>query len=147
MSYDRLLKQGLIKQYTASPREIQQLLSVAARDLNASARNLSEDPDWAFTMAYNAVLQASRALMLAEGYRPRGGEQHATVVEFIRENLGVPFVNQVNMFDQMRRKRHRVIYEVAGLVSKHEAEQTVEFAKEFVAQLFEIITRQKGLGL
>ncbi len=147
MSYDRLLKQGLIKPYSASPREIQQLLSVATRDLNASGRNLSEDPDWAYTMAYNAVLQASRALMLAEGYRPRGGEQHATVVEFIRENLGVSYVNQVNMFDQMRRKRHRVIYEVAGLVSKHEAEQTVEFAKSFVTQLTEIITRQKGLGL
>jgi uncharacterized protein (UPF0332 family) len=85
--------------------------------------------------------------MLAEGYRPRGGEQHATIVEFIRENLGASFTNQVNMFDQMRRKRHRVIYEVAGLVSKHEAEQTVEFAKGFVAQLSEIITRQKGLGL
>jgi hypothetical protein len=39
------------------------------------------------------------------------------------------------LFDQMRRKRQRVIYEVAGLVSKHEAEQTVEFAKGFVAEL------------
>ena len=66
MPYDRLLKQGLIKRYRASPIEIKQLLSVATRDLNASVRNLSEDPDWAFTMAYNAVLQASRALMLTD---------------------------------------------------------------------------------
>jgi len=85
--------------------------------------------------------------MLAEGYRPRGGEQHATVVEFIRENLGTSQANQVHVFDQMRRKRHRVIYEVAGPISKHKAEQTVEFAKGFVAQLTEIITRQKGLGI
>ena len=98
-------------------------------------------------LAYNAVLQACRALMLAEGYRPRGGEQHATVVEFIRENLGTRYSNQVKLFDQMRRKRHRVIYEVAGLVSKHEAEQAMEFAKSFVGQLAEIITREKGLGL
>jgi hypothetical protein len=56
MPYDRLLKQGLIKPYSANPTEIKQLLNVASRDLNASARNLSEDPDWAFTMAYNAVL-------------------------------------------------------------------------------------------
>ena len=147
MPYDRLLKLGLIKPESASPTEIKQLLKVASRDLNASARNLSEDDDWAYTMAYNAVLQACRALMLAEGYRPRGGEQHATVVEFIRENLGTSYANQVNLFDQMRRKRHRMIYEAAGLVSKHEAEQTVEFAKGFVAQLTEIIMLQKGLGL
>ena len=147
MAYERLLKQGLIKPYTANQTEIKQLLNVARRDLTASARNLSEDPDWAYTMAYNAVLQASRALMLAEGYRPRGGEQHATVVEFIRENLGAAYVYQVQLFDQMRRKRHRVIYEVAGLVSNHEAEQAVEFAKGFVAELTEIITRQKGLGV
>ena len=147
MAYERLLKQGLIKPYTANQTEIKQLLNVARRDLTASARNLSEDPDWAYTMAYNAVLQASRALMLAEGYRPRGGEQHATVVEFIRENLGTAYANQVQLFDQMRRKRHRVIYEIAGLVSSHEAEQAVEFAKGFVGQLTEIITRQKGLGV
>jgi uncharacterized protein (UPF0332 family) len=147
MAYERLLKQGLIKPYKASQTEINQLLNVARRDLTASARNLDEDPDWAYTMAYNAVLQASRALMLAEGYRPRGGEQHATVVEFMRENLGAAYANQNQLFDQMRRKRHRVIYEAAGLVSKHEAEQAVDFAKGFVAQLAETITRQRGLGL
>jgi uncharacterized protein (UPF0332 family) len=65
----------------------------------------------------------------------------------MRENFGTSQANQVQLFDQMRRKRRRVIYEVAGLVSKHEAEQTVEFAKGFVAQLTEIITRQKGSGI
>jgi hypothetical protein len=39
---------------------------------------------------------------------------------------------QINLYDQMRRKRHRVIYEVAGLVSKSEAQQDVAFTKDFV---------------
>jgi len=78
--------------------------------------------------------------MFFDGYRPRGGEQHASVVEFIEERLGSAYADQVRLFDQMRRKRHRVIYEVAGLVSDKEAEQAVSFAKGFVEEITEIIT-------
>jgi len=146
MTYDLLIKSGRIKPYRARFSEIQQLLKVAARDLAAAARNLHEDPDWAYTMAYNAVLQASRALILNDGYRPRGGEQHATVVEYIQERLGPAFDKEVGLFDQMRRKRHRVIYEVSGLVSKQEAEQAIEFANKFVETLREEINRQQSVG-
>lgn len=44
-------------------------------------------------------------------------------------------------------KRHRVIYEVAGLISQREAYQAVEFAKSFVAKLAEEISRQPGVGV
>jgi uncharacterized protein (UPF0332 family) len=40
----------------------------------------------------------------------------------------------------MRRKRHRVIYEAAGLVSQKEAEQAIAFAKDFVEKITAIIT-------
>ena len=123
MTYEKLLKDGRIKEYTAQPIEIQQLLKVANRDLTAASRNLEADPDWAYSMAYNAILQVSRALMLHGGFRPRGGEQHATVVEFVRECLGTDHKDKVHLFDQMRRKRHRVIYEVSGMISKTEAAQ------------------------
>ena len=69
MPYDRLIKAGRIKPYNARPSEIEQLIKVANRDINAFARNLDDDPDWSYSMAYNAILQASRALMLSEGYR------------------------------------------------------------------------------
>lgn len=93
-------------------------MRVAARDLVAAERNLRDDPDWAYSIAYNAVLQAARALVLAHGFRPRGAEQHATVVQFIEETLGEKYGSQIALFDQMRRKRHRVVYEMAGLVSR-----------------------------
>ncbi len=81
-------------------------------------------------------------MMIHEGYRPRGGDQHATVVEFIEERLGESFEKQVRLFDQMRRKRHRLVYEVAGLVSKSEAEQAIDFAQGFINQINELITGQ-----
>jgi len=147
MPFDALIRQGRIKPYPARDKEIQQLLKVANRDIAAAGRNLADDADWAYTMAYNAVLQTARALMLKDGYRPRGAEQHATVLEYLRERLGSQYPNEISLFDQMRRKRHRVIYEVAGLVSKQEAEQVVAFARDFVQKLSEAITRQSSLGI
>ncbi len=142
MPYEELTSQGKIKPYTARPEEIKKLLQVASRDLSAAERNLADDPDWAYTIAYNAVLQAARAIVLAKGFRPRGAEQHSTVVQFINETLGKAFTKQVGLFDQMRRKRHRVVYEVAGLVSRKEAEQAVAFAKQFVEEIRVYITKQ-----
>lgn len=73
MSYEKLLKQGRIRPYQTKPREIEQLLQVAVRDLTTADKVMPEDLDWAFNIVYNAVLQAARALMLHEGFRPRGG--------------------------------------------------------------------------
>ncbi len=74
MPYEELQQQGRIKAYAARPAEIKRLLQVAGRDLGTAERNLAGDPDWAYTIAYNAILQAARALILAKGYRPRGSE-------------------------------------------------------------------------
>jgi uncharacterized protein (UPF0332 family) len=46
-----------------------------------------------------------------------------------------------------RRKRHRVIYEIAGLISKKEAEQSITFAQEFLDMVKEITFRQSKLGI
>ena len=35
------------------------------------------------------------------------------------------------LFDQMRRKRNRLVYETVGLVSRQEVEQALAFAKTF----------------
>jgi len=132
MPYDKLLQQGRIRHHAANPKEIRALLDLANRDLSVAGSTLEVDPDWAYTIAYNAVLQASRALMFSQGFRPRGSEGHATVVRFVREALGREHVSKVNLFDQMRRKRHRMLYEMAGLVGSQEAKNSLAFAKEFI---------------
>ena len=135
MPYEILLKQGKIKTYNARPEELKNLFRLAERDLAASRRNLAEDPDWAYTIAYNAVLQALRGLMLAEGYRPRGSEHHATVGLFAQEALGKLYPEDVAFFDQMRRKRHRVVYDQPALIGSREAEEALEIAARFVGEI------------
>lgn len=146
MTYERLTNEGRIKGYAAKPDEIKQLIAIANRDLQVASVNLEIDADWTYSMAYNAVLQISRALMLKLGYRPRGADQHATVVEFVRIALGTDFSEKVILFDQMRRKRNRVVYEVSGIVSKDEVEQVIKFAREYVAIITVVITGQAKLS-
>ena len=142
MPYERLLQQGRIKRYQARPEEVARMLQVAARDLATADRLLAEDVDWAFNITYNAMLQAARALVLHDGFRPRGPGQHRTVVLFCREALGPEVRPRVTLFDQMRRKRHRLVYEMVGLVSRQEAEQALVLARAFVEDIRLRITGQ-----
>jgi uncharacterized protein (UPF0332 family) len=81
------------------------------------------------------MLQAGRALMLHRGFRPRGPEQHRTVVRFCELTLGPNYKRQIALFDQMRRKRNRLVYETVGLVSRQEVEQALAFARTFVEEI------------
>ncbi len=73
--------------------------------------------------------------MFSQGYRLREPEGHAAVVRFMRETMGTEHAARVDQLDQMRRKRHRTLYETAGLVGDQEARQSLAFAKEFVELL------------
>jgi hypothetical protein len=47
----------------------------------------------------------------------------------------------------MRRKRHRLVYEMVGLVSRQEAEQALAFATTFVEEMGLRITGQPWLEI
>lgn len=131
-----MLNKGLIKRFEAAPKQAQSRLDLAKRDIKAAKTMMTVDCDWAFSMAYNAVLQATRALMFAEGFRPAAGEgQHKAAVEFALIALGKTFPDEIYIFDKMRSKRHRVIYDAPGLVSREEAKHAVDFAVRFVKQV------------
>jgi len=136
MTYDELLNKGLLKRAKVSPSQVRERLGLAKRDIKASKNMMASDRDWAFSMAYNAILQATRALMFAKGYRPAGGEgQHKVAVMFAEMSLGEKLQDDIYIFDKMRSKRHRVIYDVSGLVSRREAQQAFQFAVKFVEEV------------
>ncbi len=71
MSYDGLLSEGRLQRIAHGADSVPRQMALAHRDLQTARRNLASDPDWAFAIAYNAVLQAARALLMARGYRDR----------------------------------------------------------------------------
>jgi uncharacterized protein (UPF0332 family) len=130
MAYEDLLNRALIKPFTGGPAQSEGRFALAKRDIRAAEAMMAIDRDWAFSMAYNAVLQATRALMFANGFRPAAGEgQHKTAVEFAEITLGKTFQDDIYIFDKMRSKRHRVIYDALGLVSREEAKQTFRLCR------------------
>ena len=140
MSYEELLNKGLIKRFKPSPSQVKNRIELAQRDIKSAKVMMASDRDWAFAMAYNAILQATRALMFAKGFRPGTGEgRHKVAVQFAEITLGEKFHNEIYIFDKMRSKRHRVIYDVSGIISQKEARETFEFAVKFVDRVVELV--------
>jgi len=133
MIYDELLRSGRIREEKVSRLSVRQALERAERDLQVAARLIAEDLDWAFAISYNAVLQASRAYMFAQGYRPASAEGHKNTFAFMRIALGEEHEELITYFDRMRVKRNQATYNVAGLITETEAQNLLEKARDFVA--------------
>jgi uncharacterized protein (UPF0332 family) len=132
MPFEELLRQRRIHRHRATTDEVARLLALADRDIRMARRTMAEDWDWAFSIAYNAVLQAARAFMYSQGFRPATDQGHKNTFAFMREALGDEFASLVGYFDRMRTKRNQAIYDVAGLITESEARAIFEKAVEFV---------------
>lgn len=144
----RLEAQGFIEKVSLSHQQVTANLTRARKDLIVAKANLDIDEAWAHTIAYHAMLRAGRAFMFFLGYRPKGKDQHKTVVEFCGEVLGEEFRTLTNRFNRMRTKRHDFIYEPERPIPKTEAVQSLKSAEEFVAEItmrVEINTDQEKL--
>ncbi|MGA2531651.1 MAG: HEPN domain-containing protein [Candidatus Aminicenantales bacterium] len=135
MDLKRLETLGLIEKISPNRKQALTQLGRARRDLLTSGANLLIDEEWAYTIAYHAMLRAGRALLLAYGYRAKGKDQHKTVVEFSATILGPEFSRLAIRFNQMRMKRHAFIYEAEKPVSRTEAEKSLKSAGEFVREI------------
>ncbi|MBU4343391.1 MAG: HEPN domain-containing protein [Candidatus Omnitrophica bacterium] len=129
MSYQGLLKEGKIKIHQASSEEIKDVLEVADRDLSFAKDSMTHNWDWAFTIAYNAALSASRAYMYKLGYRPSSAESHKTVWRFMLLALPEQHHDRINFFNRMRVKRNRNLYDHVGLISQTEVAQIIASAE------------------
>lgn len=116
----------------------------ARRDIDTAKALLeTERYDWSLAIAYNAMLQAGRALMFERGYRPSSTEGHVAVVKFLRVSFGKEVSGKMIMLlNGMRKKRHRVVYEEMDIVSKSEAEQALRWTEDFVNRVDAILHGQ-----
>jgi len=139
MGYNELLAKNLIKPFKATDQQIKKQMELASRDLKVAKAMIGVNNDWTYNIAYNAILQAIRAIMYMEGFRPVGEGQHKTAILFAELALGETFENEVHFFDKMRTKRHQAVYDTAGFVSDAETKQSLVFAKKFVSRIEEVL--------
>lgn len=141
MSSDSMLRERKIEKIKADRALVEKTFSLAERDIKTAENNIrNEDYDWALAVAYNSMLQAGRALIYSKGFRTIGAYRHIGVIEFVHEEFGRRITDDmIFMFNKLRKKRHRVVYDVADLTGREEAENALKTAKGFVAIVHEIL--------
>ena len=137
-----LIKEGLLqKENGIKSDQINRRLKRAIIDLNNSKLLLKEDAVGAYTMAYDAMLQAGIALILSLGYRPKVVNFHKTVVAAAGEILGEDYSPMVKKFNQMRKSRHQAVYD-AVIISLSEAEAAIKTSQEFIKLVNDYISEK-----
>jgi len=141
MNLEGLLNNKMIESIETDDKLVKKSVNSASRDLKTAKVVLeNENYDWSLAIAYNAMLQAGRALMFSRGYRPVGEYKHVAVVEFVHSEFGKEITNNmVDIFNRLRKKRHKVIYEEVDIVTPSEAENAIKFAEEFVNKVKSIL--------
>ncbi|HID60627.1 MAG TPA: HEPN domain-containing protein [Hadesarchaea archaeon] len=140
MKFEELEKEGLIKSLPVNRERVRDSFKLAERDLRTATKLLKDDHDWAFSIAYNSMLQAARALMFSCGYRPSGDAQHMSVIRFVEASMGKESNEIIIAFDRMRRKRHIAIYDRTGATSETDARNAIKWAEEFFNEVKKILT-------
>ena len=134
MSLERLLEEGLIEKTSKNDMAAIASIQLAHRDLKSAADSLNAtDYDWALAIAYNAMLQAATSLMYKKGFIPKGSYKHVAVARFLETQ--VELEEFYNVFDRYRKKRHKVIYDEPGIITKEEAEKAINWAEELVTEI------------
>lgn len=136
-----LLNNKMIAKVASSRKQVEDIMKVAERDLQAAKDNLANGyADWALGIGYNAMLQAGRALMLSRGYRPIGEAKHVAVIEFAKAEYSKQIPAQtLYVFSKTRKKRHKAVYEEADTVSDSEARTVITNAEAFVKAVKKIL--------
>ena len=135
MSLKDWLKNGWLIEHRTSPQEIQDLLSVADRDL-ADSRVSGLSPDGRLSIAYNAALQSAHAALAACGYRSARDAHHYRVIQSLVYTIEADEL-LIIQFDKFRKKRNIGGYERAGMISHQEAEEIYSLAKRLRADVEE----------
>ena len=129
MTLNQWSENGWLRSHQTSFREIDGLLRIVERDLKDAVVPLSDD--WRFGIAYNAALKLCTILLYAEGYKAERSLQHYRTIQALPLILGDKYKGDAEYLDSCRAKRNIAEYDRAGEVSRTEAEELVEFVKNF----------------
>lgn len=141
MNLSDLLKKNLVERWQSDPVQIKNEVDIAKKDVAAARKMMAiQEWDWAHNAAYNAMLQAGRALMFDKGYRPKSQEHHTAVISFIEAVYAARFSEDlIASFGKARIRRNESLYDRVGSISKNQAQNLVEKADLFVGETLEIL--------
>lgn len=129
MSLTQWENNGWLRRHTSSRNEIANLLNIAERDLKDTSGGISDD--WRFGIAYNAAIKLCTILLYAEGFRAEKNLQHYRTIQALPLIMGADKMDDTKYLDACRKKRNIVEYEQIGTVTEQDADELIEFVKDF----------------
>jgi len=133
MDYSGL--KDILEERVADTAEVVGLVARAERDLATGKFLQDKDEEWAFAAAYMAMSRSARALIMSEGFRPKGVRSRdiqKTIVTAAGVILGEQYKSMINKFDRMRRKYQNFMEEAGRIISRYEAGQSIKDSEEFL---------------
>ena len=143
MAYEELREKGLVEDIKPNFAVVNALVARSLKDLTTARANASIDREWAYAIAYQGMLRAARAMIMAEGLRPRGRDQQRTVVQLAGALLGGDVRSLLNAFDRMRRRSQTILDEPGQPISRYEVEGAIKDAQKFIERTVDF-TRTKN---
>jgi uncharacterized protein (UPF0332 family) len=143
MAYEDLREKGLVEDIRPNFAVVNALITRSLRDLATARANASIDWEWAYAIAYQGMLRAARAMIMAEGLRPRGRDQQRTVVQLAGAILGEDVRKLLNAFDRMRRRSLTILEDTGQPISRYEVEGAIKDAQKFIERTVDF-TRTKN---
>jgi uncharacterized protein (UPF0332 family) len=113
--------------------QIERFLQSAEKKLASAHKILAFDEEACLQQAYEAMLKASLGFVFSYGTRVRSQPgHHIAIIEFVRTRVDKRHAGLLSVFDRLRRKRNTALYDDIGFVSRHDAEQALETARQYV---------------
>lgn len=114
-------------------RSLRDLSKLIDRDIK-DAQVASLSADRRFAIAYNAALNLANYVIRKNGYRVAARVGHHRITSLVAEKiLGRSAKKHIDYFDVCRRKRNKVEYDLAGVVTDGEVAELIEQVTLFKA--------------
>ena len=105
---DTLLDKRHLQRVTADPATVEALITMSEHHAQSASTLCDNDPEGAFSLAYDAARKAATALLAHQGLRPTTAGGHLAVVEAISAQF--PGVGGLKSLDRLRRRRNQGEY-------------------------------------
>ena len=103
-----LIEARHLQQVVGDPDTVTALLASARRHVASAGLTAENDPEAAYSLAYDAARKSATALLNHQGLRPTSTGGHLAVVDAI--NAQFPGVPGLTSLDRLRRRRNQAEY-------------------------------------
>lgn len=135
-----------LKPHAVDWAQIGRFLASADKKLASARKILAFDEEACLQQAYEAMLKASLGFMFSHGYRARSQPgHHIAIIEFVRARIGKEHAALLIVLDRLRRKRNLALYDDRGFVSRRDAEEALEAAREYLSVIRADIAARRPL--